>query len=120
MGKDKDNGKKNGKKREGEKKRKKEEEARRKEEEEKKAAAATPKWGAAKTNTKSATPEPSKPKWGSSAASKTAAAVDEVPKKKPWEKPSAAAKSSLPSLNESSAASKSKVTFNDKSRKTSE
>merc|ERR1712029_787998 len=120
MGKDKDNGKKNGKKREGEKKRKKEEEARRKEEEEKKAAAATPKWGAAKTNSKSATPEPSKPKWGSSAATKTAAAVDEVPKKKPWEKPSAAAKSTLPSLNESSAASKSKVTFNDKSRKTSE
>merc|ERR1712012_269018 len=105
---------------EEEERRRKEEQARRKEEEEKKAAAATPKWGAAKTNSKSATPEPSKPKWGSSAASKTAAAVDEVPKKKPWEKPSAAAKSTLPSLNESSAASKSKVTFNDKSRKTSE
>jgi len=42
--------------------------------------------------------------------------VDEVPKRKPWEKPSAAAKSTLPSLNES--APKNKVTFNDKTSKT--
>merc|ERR1711978_88359 len=46
----------------------------------------------------------------------SAAAVDEVPKRKPWEKPSAAAKSTLPSLNESTP--KNKVTFNDKTSKT--
>merc|ERR1711978_546769 len=92
-----------------------------KEEEAKKPAEKTPKWGAAAKK-----PEETKPKWGSSAttpsATATPAAVDEVPKRKPWEKPSAAAKSTLPSLNESSssAASKSKVTFNDKARKTSE
>jgi len=110
-------------KREREREEKKLEEERiRKEEEEKKKKEAqsnssyTSKWGSqAKTNsTPAATPEKPKPKWGA------AAAVDEVPKRKPWEKPSAAAKSTLPSLNES--ASKNKVTFNDKSstRKTSE
>lgn len=107
---------------EEEKKRKEELAARKKKEEEaKKPAATTPKWGAAAKK-----PEETKPKWGSSAAAPsstaTPAAVDEVPKRKPWEKPSAAAKSTLPSLNESSSstASKSKVTFNDKARKTSE
>jgi len=103
-----------------------EEERKRKEEEEKKKKEAeskssyTSKWGAqAKTNSTPASPAPvpekPKPKWGA------AAAVDEVPKRKPWEKPSAAAKSTLPSLNES--ASKNKVSFNDKvstTRKTSE
>ena len=104
---------------EREEKRRKEEEEEKakkaKEEEAKKKATAAPKWGAAAS--KSTTPTPEKPKWGSSS---TTAAVDEVPKRKPWEKPSAAAKSTLPSLNESATASKSKVTFNDKSRKTSE
>merc|ERR1712130_657592 len=46
---------------EEEERRRKEEQARKKEEEAKKSAAA-PKWGAAKTNSKSATPEPTKPK----------------------------------------------------------
>ena len=104
---------------EEEKKRKEELAARKKREEEAaKPKPATPKWGAA---AKSATPEPTttKPKWGSTATPKSEA-VDEVPKRKPWEKPSAAAKSTLPSLNESSKASTNKVSFNDKSRKTSE
>ena len=114
------------KEREEKRKKEEEEEKKRKAEEEakKKSAPATPKWGAA---AKTSTPTPEKPKWGSSTSSSSAAtppaAVDEVPKRKPWEKPSAAAKSTLPSLNESSSsstASKSKVTFNDKSRKTSE
>merc|ERR1711872_647062 len=99
---------------EEERKRNEEEEKRKKKEAE---AKPTSRWGSqSKTNS---TPEPvqekPKPKWGS------AAAVDEVPKRKPWEKPSAAAKSTLPSLNES--APKNKVTFNEKtsvSRKTSE
>ena len=115
---------------EREEKRKKEEEeerkrkevlAQKKKEEEAKQSTATAssKWGSQATKAKTPTPEAKpKPKWG--AGSSTAAPVDEVPKKKPWEKPSAAAKSTLPSLNESSAASKSKVTFTEKSRKTSE
>merc|ERR1712106_609615 len=101
---------------EEERKRKEEEEKKKKKEAESKPAL-TSKWGAQpKTNsTPEPVPEKPKPKWGA------AAAVDEVPKRKPWEKPSAAAKSTLPSLNES--ASKNKVSFNDKvstTRKTSE
>jgi len=100
-----------------EERKKKEEEEKKKKKEAESKPAYTSKWGAqAKTNsTPEPVPEKPKPKWGS------AAAVDEVPKRKPWEKPSAAAKSTLPSLNES--ASKNKVTFNDKmskTRKTSE
>merc|ERR1712123_178484 len=81
---------------EEEKKRKEEEEKKKKKEAESKPAL-TSKWGAQpKTNsTPEPVPEKPKPKWGA------AAAVDEVPKRKPWEKPSAAAKSTLPSLNES-------------------
>ena len=101
---------------EEEKKRKEELAARKKREEEAAKPKTTPKWGAA---AKSATPEPTKPKWGSTATPKSEA-VDEVPKRKPWEKPSAAAKSTLPSLNESSKPSTNKVTFNDKSLKNSE
>merc|ERR1711892_277383 len=116
-------GKEKGKKRERKNKRL-EEERKRKEEEEKKKKkeaeskpALTSKWGAQPktSSTPEPVPEKPKPKWGA------AAAVDEVPKRKPWEKPSAAAKSTLPSLNES--ASKNKVSFNDKvstTRKTSE
>eukprot|EP00092_Neocalanus_flemingeri_P038095 GFUD01041465.1.p1 GENE.GFUD01041465.1~~GFUD01041465.1.p1 ORF type:complete len:1997 (+),score=598.99 GFUD01041465.1:524-6514(+) len=100
---------------EEERKKKEEEEKKKKEAESK--SSSTSKWGAqAKTNsTPAPVPEKPKPKWGA------AAAVDEVPKRKPWEKPSAAAKSTLPSLNES--APKNKVSFNDKPsvpRKTSE
>jgi len=100
---------------EEEKKRKTEEEKKKKEAEAKQTL--TTKWGAQakKDTTPTPVPEKPKPKWGA------ASAVDEVPKRKPWEKPSAAAKSTLPSLNES--ASKNKVTFNDKpstTRKTSE
>jgi len=101
---------------EEERKRKEEEEKKKKKEAESKPAL-TSKWGAQpKTNsTPEPVPEKPKPKWGA------AAAVDEVPKRKPWEKPSAAAKSTLPSLNES--APRNKVTFNEnttKPRKTSE
>ena len=104
------------KKEEEEERKKKEEQEQRKKEEEAKKASTTSRWGA-QPKTKTPTPEAKpKPKWGSSPS----APVEEVPKKKPWEKPSAAAKSTLPSLNESSAGSKSKVTFNDKTRKTSE
>jgi len=51
------------------------------------------KWGSSTVDS------PAQSKWGASSSSK---AVDEAPvKRKPWEKPSAAAKSTLPSLNES-------------------
>jgi len=96
---------------EEERKRKEEEEKRKKKEAESKSSY-TSRWGSQAKSTPEPAADKPKPKWGS------AAAVDEVPKRKPWEKPSAAAKSTLPSLNES--ASKSKVTFNDKPRKTSE
>jgi len=75
-----------------------EDEKKEREEKEKaeKAKSTTRRWGAA------ATPEPKEtpaaPKWGAAAAKKP---VDEGPvKRKPWEKPSSAAKSTLPSLNE--------------------
>merc|ERR1711962_121616 len=64
-----------------------------------------PRWGpAAKKEEPAPAPAPKPtPKWGPGAVTgaKTAQPVDEaVPKKKPWEKPSAAAKSTLGSLGE--------------------
>jgi len=88
---------------EEEKKRKEEEEKNKKEAEVKK----TNKWGTTS----------SKQTWGSTKE----APKEEMPKKKPWEKPSSAAKSSLPSLNES--APKKKLSFEEPkapARKTSE
>jgi len=77
------------------------------------AAPTTRKWGsAAATTTPAAPAEPAKPKWGKAAVDEAAPAV----KKKPWEKPSAAAKSSLPSLNEGP----SKTSSLGKARKTSD
>ena len=100
--------------------REKEREAKRKEEEKKAAEEATKaeaakvprKWGSSAAA--AATSEPAKPKWGAAKAP-----VDEAPavKKKPWEKPSAAAKSTLPSLNEGPA---KKNSYSAKTRKTSD
>jgi len=60
---------------------------------------AKPRWGAAAAKKEEAAPAPAAtPKWGVTAAKP--AADEAVPKKKPWEKPSAAAKSTLPSLGE--------------------
>jgi len=64
---------------------------------------AKPRWGAAAAKKEEAAPAPAgapaTPKWGVPAA-KPPPADEAVPKKKPWEKPSAAAKSTLPSLGE--------------------
>lgn len=111
---------------EREDKRLEEERKRREEEEQKKKEAEaskktiTSKWGtqAASNSLKTPDPLPSKPKRD------TAKETGEVPKKKPWEKPSSAAKSTLPSLNESG--TKKKLSFSDSEetkpsiRKTSE
>jgi len=91
--------------------REKERERKRQEEEKKlmeeKAKPKAKKWGAPTSSTTTTTDSPAQNKWGAPAATKTA--VDEAPvKRKPWEKPSAAAKSTLPSLNESAPA-KSRV-----------
>jgi len=60
---------------------------------------AKPRWGAAAAKKEEAAPAPAAtPKWGVPAAKPPA--DEAVPKKKPWEKPSAAAKSTLPSLGE--------------------
>ena len=99
---------------EGRKQREKEREDAKKakeEEEKKKAEAANPpprKWGAAAKTTAEPAPAAAPPKWGAKSTTSTtsttssiSAPKDDVPvKKKPWEKPSAAAKSTLPSLNE--------------------
>jgi len=102
--------------REREAKKKEEEKKAKEAEEAKKAAAAKAprKWGAAAA---APAPEPAKPKWGAAAR-----VADEapVPKKKPWEKPSAAAKSTLPSLNEGPAAKTSSSWSATKTRKTSD
>ena len=61
---------------------------------------AKPRWGAAAAKKEEEAPAApaATPKWGVAAAKP--AADEAVPKKKPWEKPSAAAKSTLPSLGE--------------------
>jgi len=127
---------------EEEKDKRRREEKKRIEEETKAKANSTNTWG---RGTK-ATPEPetpkAKPRWGAAtskkddpAASSTAApaskwapvktpADEALQKKKPWEKPSAAAKSSLPSLGEGGATTKksgnTNIASSTSSRKTSE
>jgi len=113
--------------------RKKEEERKAKEEAEKKASSTTTrrwgsaatkeetapaasKWGAKTTTTETA---PTASKWGA----KTTTPSDDVPKRKPWEKPSAAAKSTLPSLSETNSNSndsKSTPSWKSNARKTSD